>query len=130
MSKVKLKIIHSIGRHMAGSIVEVESEEAEQLCREITRNAGEGRVQTYQCAMELSEYQGYEEVAKATKNVVETPRDEAFEAKLAAASKTPVAAPPADDIATTGDFDPAYNEGASEPSDEDRKAAKPKKKGR
>lgn len=130
-SKVEVKIINAIGTHKPGAVVSVSDAEAALLCREITKDLGDGKLMTYQNAMLLSDHAALLSQTPATggKMVVETPVDPIFEArKESLKASAPVHAE--DDHTKTSEFDPAFTEEASQPSDEDKKAAKSNKKNR
>lgn len=97
-AKVKVKILKYVGHYEPGQIVEVSPEEAAQLCAKSQVHLG--GLNDHVRAITLDEMKSLEEVkvdaskmtaaefaALGLKNIVHTPKDVAFEAKLAAIKK-------------------------------------------
>lgn len=93
---VRVKILKFVGTFTPGDVVECDKEKAEQLCSKSQINLGEGAKTPHIRAMLLSEAEELEERAVdmramsqaemaelGKQNVVLTPKDPAFEARLA-----------------------------------------------
>ena len=94
-AKVKVKILKFVGSHQPGDVIEVSPEMAESLCRESGVNSGEGKIESHRKAILLEEAEAMEsapvdirkmsskELADMGKrNIVPTPIDHAFEARM------------------------------------------------
>lgn len=95
----KVKILKSVGHYMAGEIVEVPDNQVEGLCRIVELHNG-AVVQKVQRAMTLKDYEKLQEAVRSSenltaaeaaelgiKNVIKTPKDDAFEEHLKAIAK-------------------------------------------
>lgn len=96
---VRVMVLAHVGPHKPGQIVEVTAEQAKYMCEPRKKNDGHGVV-SYQVAMKHSEWEALQKAPKSKtgltqgemtelgmKNVVETPKDPAFEAHLARLAK-------------------------------------------
>lgn len=96
----RVKILKFVGNHQPGDIIDVPQEMADVLCEPSTINLGDGKTDDHRKAILLSEAEAMDsapvdirrlsskELADlGKKNIVPTPRDSAFDARLAQMQK-------------------------------------------
>jgi hypothetical protein len=95
---VKVRVLQSVGRHMAGTKIEVPESEADMICREVSINDGHGVKKVRRAILE-SEAQKQDELSTTGKNIVITPADPQYEAFLAMLKKSQAEAAPGPGVA-------------------------------
>jgi hypothetical protein len=98
---VRVKVLKNVGRFQADEIVEIPAEEARFLCSPRTVQLGEGKTQSVAYAMKLDDWEDLQKLPTdvnelysdemqklGIKNIVETPKDPAFEARMSRLTQT------------------------------------------